>query len=158
VTAKKKKSQDDVRHELRRGHLDHVLWKLTESGEPLRFEELGMVRMVLEWVRDGRDPRKWFGIEGRPGPRDTPKHFPVWVVVLYLKFRQIEPGKPAKAHRGIVADDAGLSDSRLREIIAKHRAAGQAVLADPTMAADTETVEAIKSIMISYKAIESACR
>jgi hypothetical protein len=105
--------------ERRRVHLDEIINRL-DSGQLDDADRRAILR-ILKDVRDGYDARAYFGIEHAPGARPHREAFNKWAVIYFLKLRALEPDKPEKQHRGIVTDETGLSDSRLRNVVRQYR-------------------------------------
>jgi hypothetical protein len=142
--------------ENRLGRLNEILHKLTNTVEALNLTDRDLVRLVLERIRDGRDPRDWFGIRGKDGPRPTARHSDVWVAAYFLKLRELEARKLEKTHRAMIHDDTGLSDSSIRGIIKAQRVRAKDLLVDPALTWETKTLEAVRAVMLYWLSVERA--
>jgi hypothetical protein len=114
------KRRDAARHsKARREQLDGLIAVVRAAG-PLEGPEWLLALRVLEEVRDGYDPRAYFGIAPKSGRRPSTIGWQKWMAIHFLKLVEEQPDVLAKVHADDVATAWGVSPGTVRNNSSKH--------------------------------------
>jgi hypothetical protein len=80
------------------------------------------IKYTLGMAAEGYDIRRLYHIKPKAGAPPSTRASQKWLTLWFLRLRLDEPEKLEKEHRGTIAKETGLSDSRIRAIIRDNRA------------------------------------
>jgi hypothetical protein len=114
IVVERRRQLDELRSQIAKG---------LNGPVTLDFAHTLLALRILEDVCFGYDPRDYFEIKHKSGPRPKADKIREILATLYfLKLRELYPDELEKTHRATVAQKAGIkSDSTLRAIIKVHR-------------------------------------